>query len=141
MQQLWEMACAKNLGFVHYPIICVNIDGYYEPFRMMLQRAYEDELLKVKPENVIHFTNTSIEAIQYIETQVGMSRPGTMLVLRERTEAEASSATTCRQEETKFRNSVSKRSTQHLGLTLTTFSCLVALASAVVLVNGMSPNA
>lgn len=65
--QLWEMACTRNLGLSHIPIVCVNVDGYYEAFRNMLDRAYEDKLTKLSPSEIIHFEPTAEDAVRWIE--------------------------------------------------------------------------
>jgi hypothetical protein len=63
------MACARNIGLSNLPIVVVNVDGYYEPFRQIIQRAYADELIKMKPENLVHFVPTAEEAVVWIEQQ------------------------------------------------------------------------
>ena len=65
--QLWEMACARNLGLTALPIVCVSVDGYYDSFRDMLARAYEEGLVKNKPEDVVHFVPSAEEAVRWIE--------------------------------------------------------------------------
>jgi hypothetical protein len=67
------MACARQLGLVQMPIVCVNVDKYYEPFRAMLDRAYEDELIKLRPEGIVHFASTVEEAVRWIELEVEKS--------------------------------------------------------------------
>lgn len=67
VHQLWEMVCAKNLAFNDMPIVCVNVNGYYEPFRAMLDRAYRDKLLRNKPETILHFEPTSLDAVKWVE--------------------------------------------------------------------------
>ena len=49
------------------PIVCVNVNGYYEPFRAMLDRAYSDKLLRNKPETILHFEPTSLDAVKWVE--------------------------------------------------------------------------
>ena len=61
------MVCAKNLAFNDMPIVCVNVNGYYEPFREMLDRAYSDKLLRNKPETILHFEPTSCSAVKWVE--------------------------------------------------------------------------
>jgi hypothetical protein len=36
-EKLWEMACSRQIGLSTLPIVCVNVDGFYEPFRTMLE--------------------------------------------------------------------------------------------------------
>lgn len=67
--ELWEMACAKQIGLSSLPIVCVNVDRYYESFREMLDRAYEDELIKLKPHEILHFEPTAEAAVKWIEEQ------------------------------------------------------------------------
>ena len=56
--QLWEMACARHIGFHSIPIVCINVDGYYDPFRAMLSRAHADQLLYKDPFDILHFEET-----------------------------------------------------------------------------------
>ena len=46
--ELWEMACQKNLGLFDKPIVCVNVDGFYDDFKSMLVRAEKDTLMRLK---------------------------------------------------------------------------------------------
>ena len=66
--ELWEMACARHIGFHSMPIVCVNVDGYYENFKSILVRAHEDELLYKHPEDILHFVETAEAAVKWIET-------------------------------------------------------------------------
>ena len=52
------MACARHIGFHSMPIVCINTDNYYDPFRVMLMRAYDDQLLYKHPEDIVHFEDT-----------------------------------------------------------------------------------
>jgi len=65
--ELWEMACAKGIGLSNLPIVCVSVDGYYEPFASMLQRAYDDQLTKLQPHEIVHFVDTAAEAVEWVE--------------------------------------------------------------------------
>lgn len=65
--ELWEMACAKGIGLSNLPIVCVSVGGYYEPFAEMLRRAYADQLTKLQPHEIVHFVDTALEAVQWIE--------------------------------------------------------------------------
>ena len=86
MTQLWEMVCAKNLAFNDMPIVCVNVNGYYEPFRAMLDRAYSDKLLRNKPETILHFEPTSLDAVKWVE----------MIVVEKKEEKSAAVGKECR---------------------------------------------
>jgi len=67
--ELWEMACARNIGLTNLPIVAVDVDGYYENFKQMLDRAYLDKLIKLKPEEIVHFVPTAEAAIRWVEAQ------------------------------------------------------------------------
>lgn len=66
--ELWEMACARHIGFHSMPIVCINTDGYYDAFRAMLTRAYDDQLLYKHPEDILHFEETPEAAVMWIES-------------------------------------------------------------------------
>ncbi len=66
--ELWEMACARHIGFHALPIVCVNVDGYYENFKSILMRAHEDELLYKHPEEILHFEESAEAAVKWIES-------------------------------------------------------------------------
>ncbi len=70
------MACARNIGLSKLPIVCVNVDGYYESFRLMLDRANEDQLIKNPPDDILHFEPTAEAAIRWVESQCAkVSKP------------------------------------------------------------------
>ena len=65
--ELWEMACARGIGLSSLPIVCVNCDGYYDPFREMLERAYREQLTKCRPHELVHFCEAPEEAVRWVE--------------------------------------------------------------------------
>jgi len=73
--ELWEMACARHLELNTLPIVCVNVDGYYEPFREMLHRAYEDKLIRMEPEQIIWFADTAEDAVRFVENPAMETTP------------------------------------------------------------------
>jgi len=68
--ELLEMACARNLGLVDMPIVCININDYYGPIREMFQRGYDQNLIKKPPLDILAFESTALEAILYLEEQL-----------------------------------------------------------------------
>ena len=62
------MACARHIGLHHMPIVCVNIDGYYDNFLTILQRAHEEEMLYKHPHEIVHFERTAEAAVEWVET-------------------------------------------------------------------------
>lgn len=67
--ELWEMACARHLNLNQLPIVCVNVDGYYEPFRKMLHRAYADKLIHLPPNDIVRFASGAEDAVRFVEGQ------------------------------------------------------------------------
>ena len=67
--ELWEMACVKQLGMCKQPIpiVCINIDQFYKPFEQMLEQAHSHQLLSMSPSSILHLEPSSEKAIQYIE--------------------------------------------------------------------------
>jgi hypothetical protein len=63
------MACARHLGLVDLPIVCINVDNYYEPFQKMLDRAYKDALIKLPPAQIVHFASNVKEAVEWCEAE------------------------------------------------------------------------
>jgi hypothetical protein len=61
------MACARHIGLHHLPIVCVNTDGYYDPFMTILQRAHSEGLLYKHPTEIVHFEESSEAAVRWVE--------------------------------------------------------------------------
>eukprot|EP00957_Ditylum_brightwellii_P039372 2978141-Ditylum_brightwellii.AAC.1 len=72
--ELWEMACARNLGFNNIPIVCINTNGYYNGFQQMLQRGHDDSLLYNKPEDIVHFEDSAEKALEWVEQTVAKQK-------------------------------------------------------------------
>mmetsp|Transcript_61926 Transcript_61926/g.182942 ORF Transcript_61926/g.182942 Transcript_61926/m.182942 type:complete len:191 (-) Transcript_61926:174-746(-) len=73
--QLWEMACSRNLGLTDLPIVCINVDGFYEPFRSILERAHNDQLLhKPHHSEIVHFEPSAERAVAWAEEEVARRR-------------------------------------------------------------------
>lgn len=68
--ELCEMICQKNLGISSLPIAVVNINGYYDSFKKMMERCYDENLMKNKPEIIVKFVKTASEAVTWVESQV-----------------------------------------------------------------------
>ena len=67
--ELWEMACARHLGLIDLPIVCINVDDYYKPFEDILHRAYHDKMIKLQPHEIVHFASNAEEAVRWIEAE------------------------------------------------------------------------
>lgn len=65
--ELWEAVAELSLGFNQIPICVVNVDGYYDSFRSMLQRAEKEKLIYQKSELLLHFAPDAADAIEWCE--------------------------------------------------------------------------
>mmetsp|Transcript_18937 Transcript_18937/g.38471 ORF Transcript_18937/g.38471 Transcript_18937/m.38471 type:complete len:257 (+) Transcript_18937:44-814(+) len=65
--ELWEGVAELSLGFNQIPICVVNVDGYYDSFRSMLERAAKEKLIYQKPEVLLHFAHDAADALDWCE--------------------------------------------------------------------------
>ena len=72
--ELLEMACAKNIGLVDLPIVCVNVDGYYDSLGQLFHRGSQDGLIKLMPHDILRFESTAAAAVQLVEREVATKR-------------------------------------------------------------------
>lgn len=82
--ELMEMACAKNLGLMDLPIVCVNVDGYYDSLGQMFHRGNQDGLIKLMPHEIFRFESTSVAAIKFIELDIFLKQRRAKQVCRKR---------------------------------------------------------
>jgi predicted Rossmann-fold nucleotide-binding protein len=83
--ELWEMACAVNIGLTVLPIVCVNVNGFYDPFRTMLERAWSDKLTKKRPHEIVHFEETAEGAIRWLEQACAGDKKAAEPTIKKRT--------------------------------------------------------
>ena len=111
------MACARNIGLTDIPIVVVNADNYYSPFREQLNRSYEDELIKLKPHEVVHFVATAEEAVRWIEDQAKAKNKTAVSTLKHRASSlRSDSSTSCYSIVDWFRKSPSKQKAWEKGV-------------------------
>ncbi|KAL1530280.1 hypothetical protein AB1Y20_001192 [Prymnesium parvum] len=69
--ELWEVACARQLGIARSgPICLLNTDGYYDGFVQQIERAYVDQILHKPPREFIHVVEDPIDAVDWCEAHV-----------------------------------------------------------------------
>jgi uncharacterized protein (TIGR00730 family) len=73
--ELWEAACARGIGLTAIPIVVVNVDGFYDPFLAMMERAYKEEMIKLEPHQLIHYEDNAEDAIRWIEAALEHDDP------------------------------------------------------------------
>lgn len=87
--EVWEMVCSRQIGLMDIPIVCVNIDGFYDSFAQILDRAYREKFLYKSPSDLLHFLPSSAEAVDYIERYISnkkVNQDGSMVVVEKRSE-------------------------------------------------------
>ena len=57
--ELWESVAEVSLGFKDLPVVCVNVDGYYDCFQKMLERAFADKLIYRPPNDLLGMESTA----------------------------------------------------------------------------------
>lgn len=57
--ELWEGVAEVSLGFRDVPIVCVNVNGYYDSFQQMLERAFADKLIYRPPNDLLGMEPTA----------------------------------------------------------------------------------
>jgi hypothetical protein len=63
------MACTRQHGISDQPIVCVNVQGFYDPFQIMLNQAYQEGLIEIPPQDIVHFEDTPEDAIRWVEDE------------------------------------------------------------------------
>jgi len=76
--ELWEVISEYQLGLPKAkcprPICLVNVDGYYDPTIMQLQRCYDDGMLYKEVEEVVHCEPDAASALNYIVQKIDQCR-------------------------------------------------------------------
>ncbi|CAM9807680.1 unnamed protein product [Chrysoparadoxa australica] len=66
--ELAEAISQKGTGFgfsPNIPVVCINVNGFFDGFRLQLQRAHDDGLLYKDPKESLHFVETAKEALEW----------------------------------------------------------------------------
>ena len=61
--ELWEGVAEVSLGFRDVPIVCVNVNGYYDSFQQMLERAFADKLIYRPPSDLLGMEPTASASV------------------------------------------------------------------------------
>uniref|UniRef100_A0A6U2D5V3 Cytokinin riboside 5'-monophosphate phosphoribohydrolase n=1 Tax=Hemiselmis andersenii TaxID=464988 RepID=A0A6U2D5V3_HEMAN len=67
--ELWEAVCQVGLGFMRgVPLICVSVDGYYQPFHDMVKRGQQDMLVYKGMDDFLLFEKDAESALNSAES-------------------------------------------------------------------------
>ena len=76
--ELWEVISEFQLGLPKgkcpRPVCLVNVEGYYDPTVMQLQRCFDDGMLYKEVTDVVHCEPTAEKALAYIVAAIGDHR-------------------------------------------------------------------
>lgn len=79
-EEFFEIITLKQLGQSQKPLILFNIDGYYEPLRMLLQNCVDGHFMPQNTLELLHFSDTKEDIFAYLEEY----RPGDFNILQYR---------------------------------------------------------
>ena len=65
-EELLEAITWKQLNIFHKPIIILNTDGYYDPLKMMLERAVDEGFIRTEHAKIWKFVDTPDEVVPAI---------------------------------------------------------------------------
>ena len=68
MEELLEVITWKQLGLYLNPVIILNINGFYDPLLMMLERAIEGNFMRREHGKIWEVARTPQEAIDFLYT-------------------------------------------------------------------------
>lgn len=68
MEELLEIITWKQLGIYLNPIIILNIDGFYDPLLEMLQRAIDENFMRLEHQNIWQVATNPQQAIELLYT-------------------------------------------------------------------------
>ncbi|KAA6351040.1 TIGR00730 family Rossman fold protein [termite gut metagenome] len=66
LEELLEIITWKQLGLYLNPIVILNINGYFDPLLMMLDRAIEENFMRRLHETIWYVAHTPDEAVEAI---------------------------------------------------------------------------
>jgi uncharacterized protein (TIGR00730 family) len=73
LEELFEVVAWLQLGYHSKPVCVLNVEGYYDPMWLMLDRMVEGGLLLPEHRALMNVANTAVEAVDLLE---GMMREG-----------------------------------------------------------------
>ena len=66
-EELFEAITLKKLGLFTKPIIILNIDGFYEPIKMMLEKCIDEQFMRPEHRNMWTFVDHAKDIVQAIK--------------------------------------------------------------------------
>lgn len=70
-EELWEIAVQRQIGATTAPLVCIDCDGFYQPFREQLAAAAQHGLLYGPADHLVTFAATPTAAVELIARTAG----------------------------------------------------------------------
>jgi len=67
LEEILEALTWKRLGLITCPMVIVNVDGYYDPLQLMLERAVQEEFMVEEHLKMWTFVNSADEVLPAIQ--------------------------------------------------------------------------
>lgn len=68
LEELLEVITWKQLGLYLNPIVLLNVNGYFDPLLHMLERAVDENFMRVEHGAIWHVARTPEEAVELVHT-------------------------------------------------------------------------
>ena len=68
LEELMEIITWRQLGLYHYPVVILNTNHYYDPLLEMLNRAEDEQFMRLQRRMLWQVAETPEEAMRMIET-------------------------------------------------------------------------
>ena len=65
-EELWEIAVQRQIGASRAPLVVADVDGFYAPLRLQLERAAADGLLYGPVGDLLDFAGNAEEAVSIL---------------------------------------------------------------------------
>ena len=68
LEELMEIITWRQLGLYHHPVVILNTNHYYDPLLEMLNRAEDEQFMRLQRRMLWQVAETPEEAMRMIET-------------------------------------------------------------------------
>jgi uncharacterized protein (TIGR00730 family) len=67
LEEILQVITLKQLGYLHAPIVFLNLQGFYDHLLAHFERLYHEHFAKPDHQRLYHVAQTPAEALDYIE--------------------------------------------------------------------------
>lgn len=66
-EELFEQIVARQLKYHDKPIVVLNLNGYFDPLRELIEHGIRQHFIKPKAREILHFADTVEDAIHHLK--------------------------------------------------------------------------